>query len=413
MSATSTSDISVDIFKGQDFYVPSYKVLIKGQDRHLETDILNLTYTDSLTDVDSFQMTVNNYWDPSTASPEDKAFSAGTFKYSDDDTFNPWQDIEIWMGYYRNGKDERKRMMTGEITTMAPNFPGSGAPTLAVSGLNVLHRFRFKQDTIPFPNKRDTEIAKTLVENIDKDIRGKIQKMRLQMNDKEVEANLKAEKPVPWLEMHNDYPINFLLQRSRAIGYEISIEELKRDSDSDPRISIFHYRKTSDVKRPTYIVEWGKSLLSFQPTLQTANQVQEVTVRGWDPQGKIKIEQTATRADLTKEKNGVIEPSDLNVKETSLAQKLEIVVDHPISNKDEAKQFATKTLRNMAQGLVVAKGKTFGLPDLRSGNKIDVRGLGKRFSGTYLVTNTTHTIGDSGYTTDFSARMEARLEEPA
>ncbi len=400
---------SVNIYESQDFYVPSFKVLIKDQDLHVENDILNVAYTDSLTDVDSFQLTVNN-WDPGSTASKAKAARQGSFKYSDADTFTPWQDIEVWMGYYRNGADERRLMLTGEITTIAPNFPGTGAPTMAVSGLNVLHRFRIKQDTLPFLNKQDTQIAKTLVEGIDKDIRGKIQKMRLVMDDKEVAKNLENEDKVPYLEMHNDYPINFLLQRSRAIGYEISIEEKKRTSPSDPRISIFHYRKTSEVVRPTYIVEWGKSLLSFQPTLQTANQVQEVTVRGWDPQGKTKIEQTATRADLAKEKNGVIQPSDLNVKETSLAQKLEIVVDHPISNKDEAKQLALKTLRNLAQGLVVAKGKTFGLPELRAGTKIEVRELGKRFSGTYLVTSTTHSIGDSGYTTDFSARMEARLE---
>lgn len=399
----------INIYEGQDFYVPSFKILIKDQDLHVENDILSVSYTDSLTEVDSFQMTVNN-WDPGWASPQDGISSQGSFKYSDADTFNPWQDIEVWMGYYRNGSDERRLMLTGEITTMAPNFPGTGGPTLTVSGLNVLHRFRIKQNTLPFLDKKDTQIAKTLVEGIDKDIRGKIQKMRLMMDDKEVAKNLENEENVPYLEMHNDYPINFLLQRSRAIGYEISIEEKPRKSVSDPRVSIFHYRKTSEVVRPTYILEWGKSLLSFQPTLQTSHQVQEVTVRGWDPQGKTKIEQTATRADLAKEKNGVIQPSDLKVKETSLAQKLEIVVDHPISNKDEAKQLATKTLRNLAQGLVTAKGKTFGLPSLRAGSKVDVRGLGTRFSGTYLVTGTTHSIGDGGYTTEFSARMEARLE---
>jgi phage protein D len=56
--------------------------------------------------------------------------------------------------------------------------------------------------------------------------------------------------------------------------------------------------------------------------------------------------------------------------------------------------------------LVEARGKTIGLPSLRSGVKLDIRGLGARFSGTYLVTSTKHTIGDGGYTTEFSARMK-------
>jgi phage protein D len=56
--------------------------------------------------------------------------------------------------------------------------------------------------------------------------------------------------------------------------------------------------------------------------------------------------------------------------------------------------------------LVEARGKTVGLPSLRSGAKLDIRGLGARFSGTYLVTSTTHKIGDGGCTTEFSARMQ-------
>ena len=33
-------------------------------------------------------------------------------------------------------------------------------------------------------------------------------------------------------------------------------------------------------------------------------------------------------------------------------------------------------------------------------------GLGARFSGTYFVTDSTHTINDSGYITKFNARRE-------
>ena len=57
------------------------------------------------------------------------------FKYSDETTFNPWKDVELWLGYYRNGVDERRRMLIGELTTMSPNFPESGAPTLTARAL--------------------------------------------------------------------------------------------------------------------------------------------------------------------------------------------------------------------------------------------------------------------------------------
>ena len=75
-----------------------------------------------------------------------------------------------------------------------------------------------------------------------------------------------------------------------------------------------------------------------------------------------------------------------------------------------------KKLRQIAGVIVEAKGKTIGLPDLRTGVKLQILGLGTRFSQpagqapfSYLVTASTHTITDGGYTTDFTARMEKSL----
>src|SRR5262249_9103696 len=142
--------LPANVFDDQDFYVPAF--LIKVNDRELPggvvNDVMSVTYTDSLTQIDSFDMTINN-WDP----------DGRKFKYTDRDIFNQWKDVEVWIGYYKNGRDERRRMLFGEITTMTPNFPQSGGPTLAIRGLNLLHRFRTKQETRPFFGKRDTEVA--------------------------------------------------------------------------------------------------------------------------------------------------------------------------------------------------------------------------------------------------------------
>ena len=49
--------------------------------------------------MDSFDLTVNN-WDPDGNGP-----GQGWFKYSDTHIFDPWQEVELSMGYYRNGND--------------------------------------------------------------------------------------------------------------------------------------------------------------------------------------------------------------------------------------------------------------------------------------------------------------------
>jgi phage protein D len=396
MSAPSL--LPVNIYKDQDFYVPAYRVIINAQELEIESDVISVTYTDSLTNVDSFEIVVNN-WDPDGVPG---SLTKNAFKYSDTSTFDPWQQVELWMGYYRNGNDELKRMLTGEISTMSPNFPASGGSTLTVRALNLLHRFRTQQETKAFFDKQDTEIAQELIGDIASDLSKKIPQLTLQMDDDEVEENLANEENIPYLEMHNQYPIVFLMQRARDIGYELFLEE---QGTNQQRTVIVHYLETDAVVRNTYVVEWGKSLISFQPTLQTANQVSDLTVIGWNPQTKQQIKVQVTRQDLAKE--GIIDPTALNITESELSQKSEFVVDHPVQSQAEARMIALKRMRQIAQGLVEARGKTVGVPDLRSGCKLQIAGLGKRFNGTYLVTSTTHTIGEGGYTTDFTARMEA------
>jgi phage protein D len=408
--------LPLEAFSGQDFYVPAFRLLIQGKkEPEQNNDVLSVTYQDSLTEIDSLDMTVNN-WDAERLA----------FKYSDGNMFDPWKDVELYMGYYRNGEAELRRMLIGEITTLSPSFPPSGGPTLTVRALSLFHRFRTKQITRPFPNKRDTEIAEILVDEIGREInksvetaRKDVPKLKLEIDPKDLKLNLGSdpkrtngiEKANPYLLVNNQYPILFLMERARRIGYELTLDPLPSGKE---RKVIIHFHRTADVKRRTYVLEWGKSLISFQPTLQMTNQVSEVTIRGWDPKGKTKFEEKATRADLAAQ--GIVNPSDLGVNDSALAQKIEITVDYPIKDQAEAKSLAIGKLQQIAEVMVEAKGKTVGLPDLRAGTKVQIKGLGSRFSGpdekhpfSYLVTATTHTISDSGYTTDFTARMEKSI----
>lgn len=395
---SEASVLPVEIHQGQDFYVPSFLIKVGAKELREVNDVQRLAYSDSLEQIDSFELTLNN-WNDKTFGAQ--TFSDTSFKYSDGPLLDPWQDVEVWVGYLRYGNDERRRMLTGEITTLTPTFPSSGVSTVTVRGLNLFHRFRTEQATRPFFNKTDTEIAQLLVDEIAEEVKKRVPGLELVLDPEDVARNREREEKHEYLLMSNQYPIVFLMQRARRIGYELTMEE---DPTSDTRKVIFHYGSTSLISRPTYILEWGKTLLSFQPTLQTANQVSEVTVRGWSPQSKDKIEATATRQKLVDEK--LIAPSDIDLAEPELAQKLEIVVDRPIRSQAEADELALKTLRKIGETLITAQGKTIGVPDLRAGSKIELRGLGRRFSGTYLVTATTHNLGEGGYTTDFEARME-------
>jgi phage protein D len=149
---------------------------------------------------------------------------------------------------------------------------------------------------------------------------------------------------------------------------------------------------------------YGRSLIEFQPTLTTVNQVNEVVVRGWDNINKVKIEGTATRAQITT--RGVGDRGGQQAIEQSFKQRKEVIANKPVNSQKEAETLARETLEHIAKEMVNASGSTVGLPDLRAGCMVEIDGVGERFSGRYFIKSTTHTIGDGGYTTQFECRRE-------
>jgi len=408
--ATAPTTIEQDIFAGQDFYVPAFKVKVRGKELlKVESDVLSVTYTDTdnrddkkQQQMDSFDLTVNN-WDPDGKGP-----GKGWFKYSDQDTFNPWQDVELFMGYYRKGNDELARMLVGEIVRMTPTFPESAPSTMTVHCVNLLQRFRTTQITKDYVQKKDSWIARDLVQSIAKQVRQAVPALDLQVDDKEINCNLANEKEIRHLAVQRQYAINFLLDRSRQIGYDLWLD-LDEDPNNNRRVVTLHYAPSKYVLKPTYVIEWGKSLINFQPSFATTNLPDQVIVRYWNPTLKKKFEGTASRTDL--QQDNVIDPTaDMKAQQGPLAKKTEIVTNLAVQSDDEAKEAAHKRLLVMAQKLIQGKGKTVGLPDLRAGRKIRIKGLG-RFSGLYAVNTTTHTIGDGGYSTEFTASMEVSLRD--
>jgi len=82
----------------------------------------------------------------------------------------------------------------------------------------------------------------------------------------------------------------------------------------------------------------------------------------------------------------------------------EVVAEPPARTEKEAQDRADAILVSSQQGLVEATGTTIGLPDLRAGRTVNIRGTGYHFDGRYAVVSSTHTLGDNGYRTSFTAR---------
>jgi uncharacterized protein len=363
----------IAIHKDQDFYVPTFEVKVSKRQLESETihDITQVTYKDDINAIDTFEITINN-WDA----------EARTFKYSDGPLFDPGQTVELYIGYF--GRGALRLMLTGKITSLRPSFPRGGMPTLAISGLNVLHDLRRRQTTHRYENMTDNEIARQIAG-------------RLGMRIHTDEGGAGQQQRYDYVLQDNEYDIMFLMQRARRIGYDLFVKEQSGGA------SELYFGASGSAGEPIYELHYGRSLIEFQPDLSTANQTGRVCVQSWDPVRKRAIRECASRDQIRTVGLG---GSGQRRVERAFNDREEVITDSPANTPQEAQIRARETLERIAKNMLKGSGSVVGLPAIRAGTVLHLSGLGKRFSGRYFVTSTTHTINDSGYTTEFQCRRE-------
>jgi phage protein D len=126
-------------------------------------------------------------------------------------------------------------------------------------------------------------------------------------------------------------------------------------------------------------LHWGATLIDFKPALTTANQIRSVTVRGWDRARQRAIEEkVAYDAPALRGQN-----PDLARLIERIEPREDIVVDVQAATPAVARAKAIAIMRDRNANMIKARGTTIGMPELRSGRRIEIVGLGGRFSGQY------------------------------
>jgi uncharacterized protein len=382
-----------------DFRVPQFKVIAPGvetsEGSHIVRDVVQITYKDNLKEIDGFELTINN-WNADnhkfkfvgSETPATLRAGGESARYH---LFEPSnQQFEIQMGYVH--MNPMRTMVLGDCTTLEPNFPNSGGSTLNGRGLNVLHRLRSKQYTDPYRNLRPSEIAQAIAEKNDPETGRRRFPVAIHVDS----TVLSNEHPIDFISQQNQYDIDFLFQLARRVGYVVYL--------STDQHTLFFGPSTSTspqaLRQVTYKLKRGATLVDFKPTLNAANQVKSVTLGGSNRAGQ-RIRETVTLDDPRITIN-----RDLLEILGKCAPREEVVVNEPVRSQTQAHDRALAILLERFKEFVTATGSTVGLPDLRAGMQVFIEGVGARFSGLYFVTETTHTISDSGYLTRFTARRE-------
>lgn len=356
-------------------YVPQFRIAIGGEEfRHgFSGDIISLSVTDTCDRADSFSFMVRE------RHPESGHFPGGALlRWIDAGVFEEGKEVEIEFGYRGGGI----QTFIGAISTVSPNFPESGPPTLNVRGFSHYQRLNRQCDGRPFRKKTDSGIAE--------EIAGLLELTP------SVDAT-DAEHPL--VSSRDGTYASILQQRAARIGYELVVKG-----------------RTLHFEKPRYLVspggvttlEWGRNLKSFSPSLSTYRKVTKVTVRASQTSHARAKEPLVGSAGAGEErvKLGQQSASEIALKIAGPNEML--AEDHLAVSAKEAGEIALAKLETSSLDFITGRGGSVGNSGLSARTVITVKGVGKMFSGDYYVTSVTHTIDVGGYRTDFEVKRNGR-----
>jgi phage protein D len=382
-------------YKDRVFFAPAFRIKLNGQDtgRELVADVLELSFTDDFENIDSFEFVLHD-WDAAQirtkySSPWDKTGQLLTLYEGGPPVpvFEPGAKVRLFMGYTEEG--ELPLIMEGEVVSLTPSFPASGAPTCRVRALDAFQR----------------GMQKIHVEgNYSGTAREIVDKLCLENGVTVTWSTLEEEGS-----KEEDVDIEGILYeeiQKRAQGYGLSMVTVPSNVEGE-QPTLFLSAPSEDASPPVADFTWGRTLVSFSPVLSAKGQVAEVVVRWGDPDadgdGRIEVKKSWSDIGLSPSALGPAGKSDIDMAVKGL---VEVIKPNNIRTEADATRAALAHLRAMAATLITGNGSSVGLPTLRAGKTVTLAGLGARFDGTWRLTQTTHAIGAGGYTTNFQARKE-------
>jgi phage protein D len=360
-----------------NYFAPAFRIEVNGSRlaADISENIQDLQIVSKPDTLDTFSFTVVN------------ALPQLRWTHTDDaDLFKEGNSVTIAIGYV----DDLKSMIEGEITQIKPTFPESGMPTVGIEGHTRLHRLQGDSKTRTFQKMTDKQIAEQVAQ----------------------EAGLQAEAEETHIQHEyvmqpNQTDLQFLRDRASRIHFEILVENKK-----------LIFRKAKESSSKVYTFAWAQTqkgfastsntlpLKSFSPQMDALQPVNKVEYRGYDPKTKQTLISRAEASDQDSTMGGTKKGADVCT-EAFQRQRQYVHVNTPFVSQAEGDQHANAKFNQRAMGFVGGSAETIGIPDLRSGQVVELRGVGKKFEGLYYVDEATHSLSESGYLTSFTVKRNS------
>jgi Rhs element Vgr protein len=291
-------------------------------------------------------------------------------------TFDVGKSIEVTVVDITQPNEPVITLFKGEISALEPVFTEGGYVQVVVRGYDKTHRLHRGKKTRTFANKKVSDIVSQIA------------------GDAGLQADVDATQTThPHIWQNNQTDMEFLRGRAHRLNYFLYADDQK-----------LYFKKMPPSSGRPIELTWQRDLRSFRPRMSAAHQVNKVIVRSWDPKKKDVVEGQATSPSSTDNQGGVSEGGG-NVAKKAFSAAETVVVSYPQIEGAEAKTIAQGVLDRLHDGFVQAEGTCVGNPHVKAGKVVKIVDVGTRFSGTYVVTQATHTFSTEGnYETTFHVR---------
>lgn len=338
--------------KYDDFSAPALKIMVEG--KNIVTKefmaITSLVVETSIDEADIFSFTISNAYDAEQMS----------FKWVDA-YFKPGNKVEISMGYI----DKLLLVMEGIITSIRMTIGSEGVPTIEIAGMDSSFLMMKGKKSFIWTKKKHSDIVSEI---------GKKYGLKV------TSTATTQEYPTVIQNAQTDY--EFIKRLSSMNGYEFFVTG-----------SQLYFRDPTKENSPIMELVIGDNLIALELNMDIGEQLSGVVVKGYNIK-KETVEASETK--ITKMGKGTLDGpslvSKLNKKDTVRE------IYEPIIDKKEAESMAKAVLNDASRKFVTGYAESIGLPELRAGRYISLKGYWGTSAKTVYVTSCRHEIDQDGFT---------------
>src|SRR5919204_2719794 len=288
------------------------------------------------------------------------------------------------------GGSSPETLINGEITSLEAEYHAHRTRSI-IRGYDKSHRMHRGRRTETYKNVTDSDIARKVAQ-------------RAGLTIGQIDS---TSGTFDLVSQANQSDWDFLKSRAREIGYELSMEDgkfyFRRPQQASNAPSTGDYQNHTD---PLQLVS-GDDLIELQVRVTSAEQVNDVKVRGWDTDQK--------QAVIGQANAGTVAVASLPNDSPSLANTFGgptfTAVNRPLGKQPEVDAAAKAIAEAISSAYAEADGIAMGNPKLKAGSTVSLGVVGDEFAGKYTLTSARHVFADGGYRTHFavSGRQDRTL----